>query len=698
PVPPPPPPVVLLPAPVPPPPPETHTSGDGSYRGERVRVHAPGSTAKVRATPAGTTLGTQPHSAIGTIVDGGVYGASTWGYGWWKVNFDSGLDGWVAATHNTGNTAFFLLQKLDGSSLNHPAGATASVHCPFGIVSLTGALGDEFGNKGLRGQQLAYKESHCYSIRVTEPKDFLVVGTDNELAVGIRVIGDIGAELIAPNPQAVATDGDVGSQSSYGNFNGGEVVVRATGGGKVPAGEYILRIERTPVAAWVENGCASGFPNAFYCSEKQKFGVYWRQEDRITTPVTVCPMGYEEFSGFGGTDNNSFYGKGKNMNGDGEIKLPFGQTQKYCAKNVESINLARFQMGSYDNYQCNSILLKVSPPRGSGVARVIDISTQPTVAMLIPDRALSLGVWLVEIAATTDTFHASPDCIASYAAVVAFSTSTRQPVPPPPPAPVPPPPPPAPQEYTMLRVRRVGADDTFASAPVGTAVTVRPVPTGAALITDNTANPLILKSDLGVNAFEVRVQGPTGYDVDIGICRGNFSETGREPCAVPDAEFVDATCTAGVCSAIVSTQQQKHTKVVFRYTPIGVQPPPPPPPASLTLGIGAPIRIKALPESTAGANYRNDPLPDGSCGTPKGEELVGARGTVIGARNVCTTDGRRRWKIRFTSGAEGWVTQNRLEVVSPTSFAPSASDPAIANTLDGLRRSIENLQNLINQH
>jgi|GEM_PF-7091704 len=125
---------------------------------------------------------------------------------------------------------------------------------------------------------------------------------------------------------------------------------------------------------------------------------------------------------------------------------------------------------------------------------------------------------------------------------------------------------------------------------------------------------------------------------------------------------------------------------------------PPPPAAPLVLGMGASIRIKALPESTAGVNYRNDPLLDGSCGTVDGEESVGARGTIIGARNVCTTDGRVRWKIRFTSGAEGWVTQNRLEVVSPTSRVPSISDPAIANTLDGLRRSIESLQNLIGQH
>lgn len=134
--------------------------------------------------------------------------------------------------------------------------------------------------------------------------------------------------------------------------------------------------------------------------------------------------------------------------------------------------------------------------------------------------------------------------------------------------------------------------------------------------------------------------------------------------------------------------------VEWRLRPVVAGPPPPPP----RFELGTAIRIKALPVSTAGAYYRNDPATDGSCGAVDGEEQVGARGVIIGARNVCTTDGRIRWKVRFTSGAEGWVTQNRLEVVSPTSRAPSASDPAIANTLDGLRRSIESLQNLINQH
>lgn len=60
---------------------------------DRVAVSA--TAVNVRATPhtSGTLLGTQPQNALGTIVDGPATGA---GYTWWNVNFDTGVDGWVA--------------------------------------------------------------------------------------------------------------------------------------------------------------------------------------------------------------------------------------------------------------------------------------------------------------------------------------------------------------------------------------------------------------------------------------------------------------------------------------------------------------------------------------------------------------------------------------------------------------------------
>jgi hypothetical protein len=62
------------------------------------RVQANG-TVNVRQTPAGTPpLGTQSAGALGSITEGPesafLNGTS---YTWWKVNFDSGIDGWVAS-------------------------------------------------------------------------------------------------------------------------------------------------------------------------------------------------------------------------------------------------------------------------------------------------------------------------------------------------------------------------------------------------------------------------------------------------------------------------------------------------------------------------------------------------------------------------------------------------------------------------
>ena len=48
----------------------------------------------VRSTPTGTGLvvGTQPKNTVGAVADGPQYYNAAW---WWKVNFDSGPDGWV---------------------------------------------------------------------------------------------------------------------------------------------------------------------------------------------------------------------------------------------------------------------------------------------------------------------------------------------------------------------------------------------------------------------------------------------------------------------------------------------------------------------------------------------------------------------------------------------------------------------------
>ncbi|HUR89689.1 MAG TPA: hypothetical protein VMZ74_11430, partial [Ramlibacter sp.] len=62
--------------------------------GDRVQANG---TINVRNAAAGTSVGQQTFGSLGTIT-GGPQGASLSGtfYTWWNVNFDSGVDGWVA--------------------------------------------------------------------------------------------------------------------------------------------------------------------------------------------------------------------------------------------------------------------------------------------------------------------------------------------------------------------------------------------------------------------------------------------------------------------------------------------------------------------------------------------------------------------------------------------------------------------------
>src|ERR1051326_5522071 len=64
-----------------------------SFRvGDRVQTVDP---ARVWVTPplSGRFIGSQPSNALGAITDGPVRAAEA---SWWKVHFDSGVDGWVA--------------------------------------------------------------------------------------------------------------------------------------------------------------------------------------------------------------------------------------------------------------------------------------------------------------------------------------------------------------------------------------------------------------------------------------------------------------------------------------------------------------------------------------------------------------------------------------------------------------------------
>ena len=62
------------------------------------RVYMNTGGVNVRSTPNGTLLGTQALNIVGTVISDTTYTSPTSAGGntWWKVNFDSGLDGWVA--------------------------------------------------------------------------------------------------------------------------------------------------------------------------------------------------------------------------------------------------------------------------------------------------------------------------------------------------------------------------------------------------------------------------------------------------------------------------------------------------------------------------------------------------------------------------------------------------------------------------
>ena len=61
------------------------------------RVQVVNGSSNVRSTAAGSVLGTQAAGSLGTVVTGPtVASLSGTSYTWWNVNFDSGVDGWVA--------------------------------------------------------------------------------------------------------------------------------------------------------------------------------------------------------------------------------------------------------------------------------------------------------------------------------------------------------------------------------------------------------------------------------------------------------------------------------------------------------------------------------------------------------------------------------------------------------------------------
>ncbi len=84
-------------APPPPPPTETLPSLDimEPKVGDRVQTTT---RVSVRETPGGDRIGSQPRNSKGTVIEGPIEGGS---HLWYKVDYDSGVDGWSSATYLT---------------------------------------------------------------------------------------------------------------------------------------------------------------------------------------------------------------------------------------------------------------------------------------------------------------------------------------------------------------------------------------------------------------------------------------------------------------------------------------------------------------------------------------------------------------------------------------------------------------------
>ena len=106
--------------------------------GDRVEAN---STVNVRQTPAGTSLGQQTSGSLGVVI-GGPTTATLNGtsYTWWDINFDTGVDGWVADIGLTAvaPAAPTLISPGNGSSPGTTISASTTF---FSWNAVTGANG-----------------------------------------------------------------------------------------------------------------------------------------------------------------------------------------------------------------------------------------------------------------------------------------------------------------------------------------------------------------------------------------------------------------------------------------------------------------------------------------------------------------------------------------------------------------------------
>lgn len=141
-------------------------SGHALQLGDRVQANG---VVNVRFTPAGAFLGTQASGNQGNII-GGPQTASLNGtsYTWWSVNWDSGVDGWVA---DIGLTIVASTPTISGVSPNPVTGSASQqtitingtnfVNKPTVAVAWTG------GSKTLSAAQVTYVSSTQLQMAIT---------------------------------------------------------------------------------------------------------------------------------------------------------------------------------------------------------------------------------------------------------------------------------------------------------------------------------------------------------------------------------------------------------------------------------------------------------------------------------------------------------------------------------------------------
>ena len=196
-----------------------------------------------------------------------------------------------------------------------------------------------------------------------------------------------------------------------------------------------------------------------------------------------------------------------------------------------------------------SALTPVLVTADSGVSAALDKIIRAQQVILETGRALADVISMSNVLS---------DSLQTAAIVTSTVSTTESPSLPPPPA-------------GKVKINRVGADLTFASAPSTLAGIDTPAPSYS-------ANPVSFPNVIP-GTHTVVVSDILGYSETAGICTAPLAAAG-DGCAVSSFEMVP-DCSAGVCSFFIKVASNVKTKIVVRYLK-DITPPPPAPYISIT--------------------------------------------------------------------------------------------------------------------